>query len=441
MKLKTPKKEDLINGDIYLDKDITLAARIDFAWLVYSQKMKHAPSSIWGKIETEYRIAALKFLIYAFDIKNPVKVYEQLNALMKEREIHKAKNPEYIPGKSPKNIDFGPSNLLFPKIIKPDYQLKTQLEEAINNQELLAMNEETKKADEKIAKYLTEVERAAYRVLINDGLFKKNGINFDSSDYTSHGKKGFASYTLNANGELSLFNHEGGFGKLFHSSMNSGVPVVAAGEIKIENGALKAIAIYSGHYKPTLFNAYRVLEYFSAHDVDISRVYVLMDKSPHINIEAERERINGRNWFILPATDLCKSVQGLLNSCIRSMDKDLKKYKDGDFRSFLYRIKDMFLCSSLTDDKAGLANDFLVRLNAIKGSITNSMSTLDLENAINKIDTLINDIRISNDKLNYAGRFSQTIGEFKQQLSQVKNTLDHSKQSEVIDERYLKTKL
>lgn len=103
-------------------------------------------------------------------------------------------------------------------------------------------------------KFLDKEQRAQHRVNIVHGKFKKDNADFDTSQMIAHGKTGFAAFTLNANGELSVFNHLGMRDKIAHSSMNSGSPVVAAGELKIQNGKLLAINTHSGHYRPSLFN-------------------------------------------------------------------------------------------------------------------------------------------------------------------------------------------
>lgn len=71
--------------------------------------------------------------------------------------------------------------------------------------------------DPECAEYLDNGKRAEWRVNIRNGFFEQNGEKFDTSSMISKGKKGYAAYTLNANGELSVFSHTSN--KFFHSSM------------------------------------------------------------------------------------------------------------------------------------------------------------------------------------------------------------------------------
>lgn len=137
----------------------------------------------------------------------------------------------------------------------------------------------------------TPEDRAEYRVNIYRGKVVKEGNVFSTTKMPSHDKKGFAAYTLNTNGELSTFTHNRMCDQVAHSTMNAGVPVVAAGEIQIENGVLKKISTHSGHYRPTLFNVYRLLEHLSNRGMYISQAKIVTFDNPSQtlpNVQSER---------------------------------------------------------------------------------------------------------------------------------------------------------
>jgi hypothetical protein len=129
--------------------------------------------------------------------------------------------------------------------------------------------------------FLTPEQRASHRIVIKDGVFYKpkstTSVEFDRCDttaMTSHEKPSYAAYTVNAQGEISIFNHHGMADFYAHSSMNSGTSVLAAGEIKIVKGQLREITTHSGHYQPSIENVYRTLKYFQQQGVDISATQI-----------------------------------------------------------------------------------------------------------------------------------------------------------------------
>lgn len=234
-------KQDLTDGGIYIEARGTLASRIDFAWEIYQDD---------ANADIEKR-EALKFLIYAFDISDIINVNAQLIQLMAERKQYKITNPEFIPEKSPSRIPFDPKTVI-PKATRRHGETDSpEIKAAIQAKELLDVINDGKDSDwERNTTFLTTEERAARRVNISGGSFKKDGIPFDTSGMHSHGKMGFAAYTLNVNGELSVFTHNQRRDGFAHSSMNAGRPVVAAGEIIIENGVLKLLLPIVGIINP-----------------------------------------------------------------------------------------------------------------------------------------------------------------------------------------------
>jgi len=125
---------DLTNGNIYLENRGRLSKRIDFAWAAYQS----------DEVDRVQREEALKFLIYAFDIKNPHAINEQLLALMDDK---KSKNdPDYVPGKS----------------LKVD----------VNPNDMLKVNEHSQHLDKtKGTRYFNSVERSDYRKRLVNPIF------------------------------------------------------------------------------------------------------------------------------------------------------------------------------------------------------------------------------------------------------------------------------
>jgi hypothetical protein len=128
---------------------------------------------------------------------------------------------------------------------------------------------------------LSQAERVNYAVSIKNGVFvTANNQLFDTRDYTSHEKNGYAAYVMNTSGELSVFDHLHGKGLFYHSSVNAGKSVIAAGELNVSNGKLISITQYSGHYQPSLDSMLSLLNSWE-NEMDMSHVtIVLISKLP-----------------------------------------------------------------------------------------------------------------------------------------------------------------
>ena len=161
---------------------------------------------------------------------------------------------------------------------------------------------------------LTEIERTKHRVLMVNGRFCKRKTNvdlspdalltttdiesryetFSTNDMTSHGKKGYAAYTLNMYGELSLFNHTGMREDIpvAHSTMNAGNAVISAGEIKISSqGKLEVLTLHSGHYKPGPLQIYQTLKHLHEQGIDISNAKIrCFENFSSLNIQSPTTR-------------------------------------------------------------------------------------------------------------------------------------------------------
>lgn len=417
---------DLLNGKIYRSETTTLAERIDFAWAVYTQLNHKQGSPFQQQRSKEYKAAAVEFLIYAFNISDTdhEAINQRLIQLMDIRKQYRAEHPEMVPGKAA----------------------------LVEGDSLLSVNEEKKKKDQEIkTSFLDARQRAEYRLHINEkGLFEQNKQLFDTSDYISHGKRGFAAFTLNAYGELSVFNHYSKRRRnkkgqlLLHSSMHAGRDIVAAGELKIENGKLVAVTTYSGHYKPTLFTMKRFLEYVSSQNVDISGTIVYA--SQFVSKDANAIRIG---WQLnneiskessifakYEASQLCTALQGTLNTCVDSINDALGEYNDSFLTSF-YKGIDFICRDDITQKKSALARELQVGMQSIKSSLQVALSPEELDANIKKMEVLVDKIEKENDKLSKpSGRLASKIGLFKEQIDNLKQLA--GKQDEVFDSKVLK---
>lgn len=255
----------------------SLAERLDQAWEDYN-----SPS-----ISKNKRKKARRFLISLLDIEdilldikkhqpNPEQLERDvLEKLMKDREKNKASNPNYIPILATGIYRFTPSLHTQSQQANP-----TELKEACANK-LLLDNQGKQKDEEYSTTYLTAQSRAEFNLDISKGKLHKKGSLYDSSSLLSHGKKGFVSFTLNTAGELSVFEHLYAAKTIddlifFHSSMNAGEAVLAAGEMQIKKGMLVCITTHSGHYQPSAYNIFRLLVYLDDRKVDLSKVKIYL---------------------------------------------------------------------------------------------------------------------------------------------------------------------
>jgi hypothetical protein len=101
-------------------------------------------------------------------------------------------------------------------------------------------------------KYLSEAERAEYKISIKDGrLYDSSGELFDTESASSvfSDGKGKAIFVMDEYGDVFASKTQA-LGEFHHSSFLAGKPVAAAGEISVENGVVKEITRRSGHYMP-----------------------------------------------------------------------------------------------------------------------------------------------------------------------------------------------
>jgi hypothetical protein len=336
--------------------------------------------------------------------------------------------------------------------------------------EVLDVRELSKRHDYQQVRMLTPQERRVYRVHIHDGLFKKNGALFDTKTMYSHGKVGFASFVLNLDGELSVFTHRGGErgdDNLRHSSINAGLPVIAAGEIKIENGILSALTSHSGHYYPSLFNIYRLLEHFSKHSVDISHAKVITfdDPStvfPNISVQVVSSPLDKQALYSTHATEIYTvedthlKMRNELERCVTGMNdrvtcyinkNSVSSYNKLNFPESLScllkhlvwpsatNVQDQNDIPTLGKERALLAVEFENQLTQFKSRLTQTelLTLYEFTWKIQELKVLIATYETKNFELSVKykgegsegeGRLANAIGIFKRQAKNILKTME-----------------
>jgi len=122
-------------------------------------------------------------------------------------------------------------------------------------------------------KYLSESERAAYKLNIRDGkIYDSSGRLFDTSDAsTAHSGGGRAIFVMDENGAFYASKVQQ-VGEFHHSSLAAGGPVAAAGEMQVDNGLLSVLSDKSGHYMPGRTFTQQALDSLERNGVDTSPV-------------------------------------------------------------------------------------------------------------------------------------------------------------------------
>lgn len=368
-------RDDLLKENlIYNENAGTLAERIDLAWTCYRDET----------IAPQLKAKALRFLLYAFNTKQNLsagnsqsELEEMLTYLIAKKRKYQATNENYIPGKSP-SLGFHTGRIAIERTEKGN--IKSEVKEAIDTLELLDVKPGALLADEKEEiRMFSAKDRSQYRVNIYKGLFYKDGFLFDTGNMISHLKKGYASFTLNADGELSLFNHHYGEDKIKHTSMNDGRPLPMAGEIKIENGVLKSLSTQSGHHYPTLFNIRRFLYHLARQGVDITQADVITFNKPpaDLNLKTQEVKVaakhkNKEKRFKIPATDIYSEV-----------------HTNRQEIAFTHLISGWHLNTDLDTKKQELFTRFEQELNIFKFFIKTNMTPCELKWKIHQLKIML----------------------------------------------------
>ncbi|MCL9685543.1 hypothetical protein [Legionella maioricensis] len=404
----------------FSSKNGTVATRLDQAWADYKNQA----------LSDKDRIEALDFMIYVFDIKKFSNEKNELNKiltnLMAERESKKQENPNYIPVLSSGKYHFEKA-----RVLKATTSTKISPEEDIqrdfNAGNLLDVNRQDKREDKYHGTtYLTPEERAEYSIEIHNGLLHKEGKVFDSSRLIAHDKRGFVAFTLNANGELSVFEHlsmtlDKKGRKLAHSSMNAGAPVLSAGEMEIKNGKLISINTYSGHYEPSLYSVARFLEYLSDRGVDISETKVFLQHPPgkESGLQSKPVYLKGdkQPWHEVSATDIVHSVKSIMKSNLNSLDDYLNSTKT-------ILLRDVFQ-NELTQAKSAIAQNFYDELLFTMDMMKDSSSLADINTSLECLESIITRHSAELEQLNgKTGRLDSKFAEMKAQIKEAREKLE-----------------
>lgn len=133
-------------------------------------------------------------------------------------------------------------------------------------------------------KYLGPKQRETFEVIVEEGklVYKQSGLLV----HTSEGSKWI--FVLSTS--RALYVGQKKKGTFQHSSFLSGGATTAAGRMVAENGILKAIWPYSGHYLPTEENFKEFISFLEDHNVDLANVkrFAADDDSPPFVIATEK---------------------------------------------------------------------------------------------------------------------------------------------------------
>ncbi|XP_047962702.1 IQ domain-containing protein IQM6-like [Salvia hispanica] len=125
------------------------------------------------------------------------------------------------------------------------------------------------KLQQQCIKYLGPAERSSYEVMISDGKFvyKESGKLLDTKEAGEDVKWIFVLSALKV-----LYVGKKRKGGFQHSSFLAGGATLSAGRLVVQNGILKAVWPYSGHYLPTEENFEALMTFLLVHNVDLSGV-------------------------------------------------------------------------------------------------------------------------------------------------------------------------
>lgn len=394
--------------DYYSRKNGTIGDRVDIAWQNYQDNSQ----------KEEEKFAAIHFLIDTFNLREIPKKPEALNQiltkLMEQRAEQMKLNPEFI----------------------PEYQTKKNGSYHFfsSDPEQLSFGQSVVEQDKRVGVvYLNDEERAKYKLDIVNGQFRQNGKIYDcfKQGFTSHGKIGWAAFTLNQQGELSVFSHHGGQDKntihLRHSSMNAGSPVLAAGEIQIINGKLHGINTHSGHYHPSLYSIYRFLDYLDKQGVDISNTMIYLRNE---NKSLKTEKITAYNLLSLTrvnfhqtaASNVYKSMKSIIQNNIDTINNYLNNPKT--------KLKQHLLQNKMTKEKVKLLNEFKSDLEDLKEILGNTTSPFGLKASLSILDKKINELLIQYKSINPNSK-GMVIDSLETIRENVDNEIKHSEALDV----------
>ncbi|KAI9156944.1 hypothetical protein LWI28_014463 [Acer negundo] len=121
-------------------------------------------------------------------------------------------------------------------------------------------------------KYLGPQEREQYQYIIVDGkMVHKQTGNLLNTNCEPQGSRWI--FVISVSKEL--YAGEKRKGSFHHSSFLAGGTILAAGRLVAEDGKLKSVSAYSGHYRPTTENLGSFLAFLKENGVNVDEVQVL----------------------------------------------------------------------------------------------------------------------------------------------------------------------
>ncbi|XP_058209567.1 IQ domain-containing protein IQM3-like isoform X2 [Rhododendron vialii] len=141
------------------------------------------------------------------------------------------------------------------------------------------------KLREQCIKYLGPQEREQYEYLVAEGkiVHKESGNSLD----TSKGLPG-AKWIFVLSTTKKLYAGQKKKGVFHHSSFLAGGATLAAGRLEAEEGILKSISPYSGHYRPTEDSLGGFLTFLKENGVNISAVEIRKANEDYDNSEGSK---------------------------------------------------------------------------------------------------------------------------------------------------------
>jgi hypothetical protein len=318
LKSNTGKKEDVSHHAVQQDlthlfdklnsfEDRILAERLDIAFDIYEHSKTYlsehfskslSPTEMQEIITTQKNAAA--FLKMILNVGNDA----EIEPLMAARARIKLYRPEYIPRKDARNLAAGlPDSRLAKTGAQLNWRKLSELARAHKPAKMLHMRKEKLQTDiDNSTIMLTPLERDAHRVIIKDGVFYNRQHDnsfekFDTISRRSHGKEEYIAYTINPEREISVFDHYEIADGYAHSSMNAQGRIIVSGELRIEDGELTHLTVYSMHYRPQEENIFEALKIFKNEGVDLSKVTLRLWDENNTILKKEFINVNAEEFY------------------------------------------------------------------------------------------------------------------------------------------------
>ena len=176
----------------------------------------------------------------------------------------------------------------FSEIQISDSNKKSQF--PLQNSPLISIRRVYQDEEKKGVYYFNKIEQKRARVLVKKGLFyqAQNPHQLINSQYApplvlpkiippppvdQAQRSGYAIFVFDQNQNLYL-SFKAKQGKIHHSSLLAGIPILCAGEMQIFQGQLKYINNRSGHYQPPPKTLKSLLKFLEQKGVDLKKVQI-----------------------------------------------------------------------------------------------------------------------------------------------------------------------